>query len=94
MTKPAVLVIESSPRYRSGSILHCSVHKDAAVAYGTAMLEMDQYMEDTKNKYHFSSIFRLDCDAGFGFEAINESNEDDVLMAMILDISNEDEITS
>ena len=94
MNKPAVLVIESNPRDGRGSILYCSVHKDATTAYGVAMLEMDEFMEDAKDNYHFSSIYRLDCDAGFGFDAINEKNEDDIISALILDIDNEEEILS
>lgn len=91
MIKPAVLVLERKSRYGREAILHCSVHKDAATAYGTAMLEMDQYMHDSNDEYYFSSIYRLDADAGFGFDAVYKKDEDDMITALILDIANEGE---
>lgn len=82
-----VLIIESSD---DNAIFHCSVHEDPALAYGTAMLEMDQMMTDDSADYHFSSIYRLDADAGFGFDAICEGNEKLNLSALIVDISDKE----
>lgn len=87
MKKQTVALIETEV---GRTILFCDVFEDAATAYGRAMLEVDAYMADSKSNYHFTSIFRLEADAGFGFDAIDETDETGNLRVLILDAMGED----
>ena len=86
MKKQTVALVEAED---GRSILFCGVYEDPAAAYGNAMLEMEAVMHDANSNYHFTSIYPLESDAGYGFGAIDEKNPEYNLRALILDTDEE-----
>ena len=80
-----VVLIES----QSGDVIFGTlVFEDHKEAFGEAILRLDEVMPE--GRYHFSGLYELEAEAGYGIDAINEENPELSYRALILHVEKEE----